>query len=57
MAMKIFKKQPAYINQGLLEVKMLREISKIEKATDGSKSNYLNLYDAFMWEGYLCIAM
>lgn len=58
MAMKVFRKQPAYINQGLLEVKILREISKVEKRTEGgNKENYLNLYDAFMWQGYLCVVM
>ena len=57
MAVKIFKKQPAYINQGLFEVKMLREIGRAEKLTGGTKENYLNLYDAFMWQGHLCVAM
>lgn len=33
MALKVFKKQPAYINQGMLEVKYLRQIAKAERAT------------------------
>ena len=57
MALKVFKKQPAYINQGLLEVKLLREIANYEKNTEGSKINYINLYDAFMWNDHLCVAM
>lgn len=28
MAMKVIKNQPAYINQGLIEIKNLREIAK-----------------------------
>ena len=57
MALKVFKRQPAYINQGMLEVKLLREIAAMEKQTNGCKENYLNIYDAFMWNGYLCVAM
>ena len=57
MAMKVIKCQPAYYNQGLLEVKLLRELAKLEKSINGSRENYLNLFDAFVWKGHVCIAM
>ena len=56
-AIKVVKNQPAYRNQGLLEVKMLREIAKAEKLMEGSRENYLNVYDGFMWRGHVCIVM
>jgi hypothetical protein len=31
MALKVIKNQPAYINQGLMEIKSLREIAKHEQ--------------------------
>ena len=37
MALKVFKKQPAYLNQGMLEVKLLREIATFEKKSEGNK--------------------
>lgn len=57
MALKVIKNQPAYISQGLMEIKNLREISKYEQMLKEDGKNYLKLYDGFMWEGHLCIAM
>ena len=57
MAIKVIKSQPAYKNQGLLEVKLLRELAKVEKDIGGTNENYLNLFDAFIWKGHLCVAM
>lgn len=57
MAVKVIKCQPAYINQGLMEVKFLRAIANMEKNITGTKENYLNVYDAFKWKGHICTAM
>ena len=57
MAIKIIKNKPAYINQGLLEIKFLREIAKFEKSMGGSRENYLNTFDAFKWNEHVCTVM
>ena len=57
MAIKVIKNQPAYTNQGLLEVKLLRQLAKLEKTVNGSRENYLNVFDAFKWNGHVCMAM
>ena len=57
MALKVYKKQPAYIAQGMKEVKLIQHIGTWEKRSKGCTKNYLNLYDAFPWKEHLCVAM
>lgn len=54
VAVKVVKNRKAFQNQAVLEVKILKELNKVEKESL-RESRIVRLLDAFLWRKHLCL--
>ena len=54
VAVKVVKNRKAFQNQAVVEVKILKELNKVEREAPGD-SRVVRLLDAFLWRKHLCL--